>query len=104
DRQLSTRDIAELSGVGRRAPVLAISGFLAVGSMIGIPPTIGFVAKESTLAALFDETLRGSPWGIVAFAGVLIGSVITAAYGARFLWGAFWRKVDAQQSHMPDTE
>ena len=104
DRQLSTRDVTEISGVGRQAPLLAISGFLAVGSMMGIPPTIGFAAKESTLAALFDESLRGSPWGIVALVGVILGSILTAAYGARFLWGAFWRKKDAAGTYMPDTE
>ncbi|OZB83955.1 Na+/H+ antiporter subunit A [Microbacterium sp. 13-71-7] len=104
DRQLSTRDVTEISGVGRQAPLLAISGFLAVGSMMGIPPTIGFAAKESTLAALFDESQRGSPWGIVALVGVILGSILTAAYGARFLWGAFWRKKDAAGAYMPDTE
>jgi len=104
DRQLSTRDVTEISGVGRQAPLLAISGFLAVGSMMGIPPTIGFAAKESTLAALFDESQRGSPWGIVALLGVILGSILTAAYGARFLWGAFWRKKDASGAYMPDTE
>lgn len=104
DRQLSTRDANEISGVGRQAPLLAISGFLAVGSMMGIPPTIGFAAKESTLAAFFDEAQRGSPWGIVALVGVILGSILTAAYGARFLWGAFWRKKDATGAYMPDTE
>ena len=104
DRQLSTRDVTEISGVGRQAPLLAISGFLAIGSMAGIPPTIGFAAKESTLAALFDEAQRGSPWGIVALVGVILGSILTAAYGARFLWGAFWRKKDPAGVYMPDTE
>lgn len=104
DRQLSTRDVTEISGVGRQAPLLAITGFLAVGSMMGIPPTIGFAAKESTLAAFFDEAQRGSPWGIVALVGVILGSILTAAYGARFLWGAFWRKKDATGAYMPDTE
>ncbi|GAA4489887.1 Na+/H+ antiporter subunit A [Microbacterium panaciterrae] len=108
DRQLSTRDLTEISGLGRKAPLLATAGFLAVASMMGIPPTIGFVAKEATLAALYDEALRGSPWGIVALAGVILGSILTAAYGARFLWGAFWRKKDprhaALSGYMPDTE
>ncbi|WP_424936769.1 MULTISPECIES: Na+/H+ antiporter subunit A [Bacteria] len=104
DRQLSTRDITELSGVGRQAPVMATAAFVAIGSMMGVPPTIGFVAKESTLAALFDEALRGSPWGIVAFGGVILGSILTVAYGARFLWGAFWRKKAPEGGHMPTTE
>src|SRR5690606_31405044 len=35
DRQLSTRDIGELSGIGRQAPVMTIASFIAVASMMG---------------------------------------------------------------------
>lgn len=103
DRQLSTRDITELSGVGRQAPVMATAAFISVASMAGIAPTIGFVAKESTLTALLDDAIAGSPWGLVALIGVVLGSMLTAAYGVRFLWGAFWTKRDAQGERMPTT-
>lgn len=103
DRQLSTRDVNELSGVGRQAPILTIAAFISVFSMAGIAPTIGFVAKESTLTALLDDAIGGSAWGLVALIGVILGSMLTAAYGARFLWGAFWTKRDAQGERLPDT-
>jgi len=103
DRQLSTRDITELSGVGRQAPVMATAAFISVASMAGIAPTIGFVAKESTLTALLDDALGGSVWGLVAIIGVGLGSMLTAAYGVRFLWGAFWTKRDAQGQQKPTT-
>lgn len=95
DRQLSTRDITELSGVGRQAPVLATFSVIAICSMAGVIPTIGFVAKEGALSALLAEATAGQPWGIVAVAGVALGSILTAAYGIRFLWGAFATKKDA---------
>ncbi|GAA2908041.1 multicomponent Na+:H+ antiporter subunit A [Microbacterium keratanolyticum] len=103
DRQLSTRDVNELSGVGRQAPVMATAAFIAIGSMAGIAPTIGFVAKESALTALLHDAQLGSPWGLVAFMGVVLGAVLTAAYGARFLWGAFWRKKDSAGEYIPET-
>ena len=92
DRQLSTRDLTELSGVGRQAPVMATFSIIAVASMVGIIPTIGFVAKEGVLAALLHEAEGGAVWGIVALVGIALGSVLTAAYGIRFIWGAFWTK------------
>ncbi len=104
DRQLSTRDIAELSGVGRQAPVMATFSFIAVASMVGVFPTVGFVAKEGALTALLDEAAAGSPWGLIAFGGVVLGSVLTAAYGIRFLWGAFRTKKDADRRPLPITE
>src|SRR5690606_32839008 len=102
DRQLSTRDVEELSGVGRQAPVMATAAFIATASMIGIAPTIGFVAKESTLTALLEDAQHGSTWGWVALVGVVVGAVITTAYGCRFLWGAFWRK-KRDGAYMPET-
>lgn len=107
DRQLSTRDINELSGVGRQAPVLTVVSTIAVASMVGLPPTIGFAAKEGVLAALIDEATQGQPWGIVALVGIALGSVLTAAYGMRFLWGAFATKrepggVRRERTEWPD--
>lgn len=95
DRQLSTRDIGELSGVGRQAPVMATFSIIAVASMVGLPPTVGFVAKEGILTALLREADGGSLWGIVALVGVILGSILTAAYGIRFVWGAFWTKKES---------
>lgn len=104
DRQLSTRDIRELSGLARQAPVMTTVATVAVASMVGVIPTVGFVAKEGALTALLYEAVNGSPWGIVALVGVVLGSILTAAYGIRFLWGAFWTKRDAAGERAPDTE
>ncbi|HEY9307561.1 MAG TPA: Na+/H+ antiporter subunit A [Microbacterium sp.] len=104
DRQLSTRDLTELSGVGRQAPVLATFSIIAVASMVGVIPTIGFVAKEGALAALLHEALGGAVWGIVALVGITLGSVLTAGYGIRFVWGAFATKRQPSGDRMPDTE
>ncbi|MFT4051966.1 MAG: Na+/H+ antiporter subunit A [Microbacterium sp.] len=90
DRQLSTRDIGELSGVGRQAPVLAAVSAVAVASMVGIIPTMGFVAKEAALTALLEAA--SEPWAVVALVGMVLGAVLTTAYGLRFWWGAFATK------------
>ena len=106
DRQLSTRDIGELSGVGRQAPVMATFSIIAVASMVGVIPTIGFVAKEGLLTAFLHEAEGGAVWGIVGLVGIVLGSVLTAAYGIRFVWGAFWtKKSDAgavERTEWPD--
>jgi len=73
DRQLSTRDIGELSGVGRQAPVMATFSVIAVASMVGFIPTIGFVAKEGILASFLHEAAGGAAWGIVGLVGIILG-------------------------------
>jgi multicomponent Na+:H+ antiporter subunit A len=94
DHRAGTRDLTKLSGLGRQAPILAIAAGLALASMCGLPPLVGFVAKEAVLTSLLDAALAGSAMGIVAVIGVALGSVLTVAYSVRFFWGAFWRKSD----------
>lgn len=102
DRQLSTRDIAELSGVGRQAPTLATFSIIAIASMAGVAPTVGFVAKEAALTSFLEG--GAEPGALIPLIGILLGSALTAAYGIRFVWGAFWTKKDAAGAPLERTE
>ncbi|RAZ32723.1 Na+/H+ antiporter subunit A [Microbacterium sp. SMR1] len=102
DRQLSTRDIRELSGVGRQAPTLAVFSIIAIASMVGVAPTIGFVAKEAALSSLLEGGT--DPLALAPLIGIVLGSLLTTAYGARFVWGAFFTKKDAAGATLPRTE
>ncbi|SBN61964.1 multicomponent Na+:H+ antiporter subunit A [Curtobacterium sp. 9128] len=99
DHVTGTRDLGNLSGLGRKLPWLATVAVLALLSMAGIPPMIGFVAKEAVLTGLV-EALHGpgSGWAWFALVGVTVGSVLTVAYSLRFLWGAFARKPGVEQT------
>ena len=90
DHQAHSRDIRRLSGMGRRMPLVAAAAVLATASMAGVPPLLGFISKEVAYEALLHADL-GAIAGITA-AGVVLGSMLTFAYGARFLWGAFATK------------
>ncbi|MGJ9424024.1 Na+/H+ antiporter subunit A [Aeromicrobium sp. CF3.5] len=93
DRSTGTRDLRELSGLARQMPWLFAAAVVAGASMAGVPPTFGFLAKEAVLAAIVDlDSDTGSGWGVVALVGVVIGSILTVAYTARFLWGTFGTK------------
>jgi len=65
---------------------------LALVSMVGLPPALGFVAKEAVFTSLLESGTGGNPLGWVALVGVALGSVLTVAYSARFFWGAFFTK------------
>ncbi|MEU9506588.1 Na+/H+ antiporter subunit A [Micromonospora sp. NPDC048170] len=81
DHGVGTRDLQELSGLGRRAPLLVTVTVLAAASMAGLPPLVGFVAKEAVLAAFTDRP--------AVLAVLVAGTMLTVAYSARFVWGAF---------------
>ncbi|WP_136707371.1 Na+/H+ antiporter subunit A [Agromyces sp. H66] len=95
DHAAGTRDVRHLSAVGRRMPVVATIAFLAAASMAGVPPLIGFVAKEAVFTALLEAAIAGDAWAWTALVGAFLGSVLTVAYTARFLWGAFFTKPGA---------
>ncbi|MDF9715897.1 Na+/H+ antiporter subunit A [Nocardioides sp. ChNu-99] len=97
DKQTGTRDLHRLSGVGRAVPAVAVAAILAGASMAGLPPLLGFVAKETVFTALLElthgETAGVPGWaGWLVVAGLVAGSALTAGYTARFLWGAFAAK------------
>lgn len=95
DRSTGTRDMRELSGLWRRLPLLFVGAAVAVGSMAGLPPMIGFVGKESMWATLLAEARGGGSGALTGWpalclvAGLLVGSTLTVGYAARFLHGAF---------------
>ena len=89
DHRAGTRDLTKLSGGWKAFPVVAVCATIAAASMAGIPPTLGFVAKEAVYSTLLES---GTKAGVIALIGIMIGSILTVAYSARFVWGAFSSK------------
>jgi multicomponent Na+:H+ antiporter subunit A len=91
DHQAGTRDLRKLSGVYGSSRALAVVAAIGAASMAGIPPLAGFVAKESVFEAFIHYAAdpATAPWGTMVLAGLVLGSILTFAYSARFMWGAF---------------
>jgi multicomponent Na+:H+ antiporter subunit A len=89
DHATGTRDLRQLSGLGRRLPALAVIGGLAALSMAGVPPLLGFVGKEAAFAALLEGGLADRTAAVAVLVALVVGSALTAAYTLRFWWGAF---------------
>ncbi len=99
DHTAHTRDLRRLSGLPRRMPVTFAVAVVSAASMAGIPPLLGFVAKESVYQAFLDAAHDGTPGmpslaTTLVLAGLVVGSVLTVAYTARFVWGTFATKAD----------
>ncbi|MGV9189336.1 Na+/H+ antiporter subunit A [Arcanobacterium canis] len=85
DWATGTRDLRELSGVGKAMLPTAVAAALACASMAGLPGFAGFVAKEAALTAL----VGGGALEITAWVSIALGSALTVAYTARYWFGAF---------------
>ena len=90
DHQAHTRDLRRLSGLHRTLRPTFLVAVLAAASMAGLPPLLGFISKEAAFESLLDADL--GPNRIVVLVAIVVGSIITFAYSARFLWGAFATK------------
>src|SRR5690606_41974268 len=82
-------------------PVAAAVAVVAAASMVGLPPLLGFVTKETALASLLSEA------GWPATIAVAAGSILTTAYALRFLAGGFTRyatddrEIVVDEAHSP---
>ncbi len=87
DHQAGTRDVRHLHGFGDGWRPTLVVGVIAAASMAGLPPLLGFIAKEKALdAAGSDE-----PFMLVM---IVVGSVLTVAYSGRFVLGILGRLGD----------
>jgi len=73
--------IEELEGLGRRMPLSAAAFTVAAISMIGIPPTVGFVTKFYIILA----SLETGQFGFIAV--MIASSLLSLVY--------FWRVIEA---------
>jgi len=86
DIRTGTREVDDLGGLARSMPVSFAAAVLAGASMIGVPPLVGFMAKEAAIEAVL--ALSGIERA-VAITTVVGGSILTVAYTIRFLLGVF---------------
>ncbi|MFP6640385.1 MAG: hydrogen gas-evolving membrane-bound hydrogenase subunit E [Myxococcota bacterium] len=86
DHASGTRNLSELGGLGRRAPMLCLVVAVLAGSMAGLPPFAGFLSKELVLKKLLMTDIFMHDLAVV---GIVLGSVGTVAYTCRFFFGCF---------------
>ena len=89
DAQAGTRDTRRLPPLRRKMPWSFATVVVGTASMAGVPPLLGFVSKESIFTAMLEAPgpAWAGPAALVAAAG---GAVLTFAYSARIVTGAFF--------------
>jgi multicomponent Na+:H+ antiporter subunit A len=89
DHETGTRDLRQLGGLRRSLPLVAAAGGLAAVSMAGLPPLLGFVAKEEVFASLLESRAELAALAIVALVLMVTASIGTFGYSARYYLGTF---------------
>jgi multicomponent Na+:H+ antiporter subunit A len=89
EHETGTRDLRQLGGLRRSLPLAAAAGGTAALSMAGLPPLLGFVAKEEVFASLLESRAELATLGVVALVLMVVASIGTFAYSARYYLGTF---------------
>jgi multicomponent Na+:H+ antiporter subunit A len=90
DHKTGTRDILRLSGLRRALPLTTVGAGLAALSAGGLVPFSGFLAKETTYAALLEF-----PW-------LLVASVLANAFAMLVAIVVGWRIFTGERQVIPD--
>jgi formate hydrogenlyase subunit 3/multisubunit Na+/H+ antiporter MnhD subunit len=90
--------LSELNGIARKAPILIFTSLIFITSMIGVPPTAGFLSKT----ALFDVAKLHIN-GIIVTIGLYAGSVLTICYLIPFMYKLIWQQHSKHEAklHLP---
>lgn len=94
---LGSKRITSLKGATQTMPVAMFAFAVAGGSLIGLPPSGGFLAKWVLLQSLLDEPARW-PWAL----GVLLGTLASASYVFRVVALSFDRADPTPPDYNPD--
>ncbi|MGO3288512.1 DUF4040 family protein [Brachybacterium sp.] len=88
DHAVHTRELRRMPALARAMPGSFVITLLGCMSMAGLPPMLGFASKESLLTGALST--QGPAWtGWVVALGIAGASVLTFAYCAKIVLGAF---------------
>jgi len=88
DKKMKTRNISELSGLFSSMPFTGTATILACFAMAGLPPFLGFIAKEK----LYEALLNHGSIGYVLLLFVFISSAVYFMLAVRLSFGVFFGK------------
>jgi len=103
DHATGTRDLRQLAGLARGLPLVAAVAVIAGLSMAGIPPTLGFLAKELLLEEIVHLYEHGEQLlGGAAYLAAMVMAIFTVAAILTLLWEAFFRRRadEAEPAHV----
>jgi len=78
--------ISEMNGIGRQMPWTMTAFAVAAISMIGIPPTAGFISKWYILLATIESQQ------LIALGVIIASTLLNTAYFMPIVYAAFFRK------------
>jgi multicomponent Na+:H+ antiporter subunit D len=90
--------VSELNGIGRRMPWTMGAFGLAALSMIGLPPTFGFISKWYLVSGAMATA------NTFALVVIALSTLLNAAYFLPIVYQAFFKPLSPEDEHHPHGE
>ena len=87
------KEVSELDGIGRAMPYTMAAFAIGSLSMIGLPPTAGFISKWYLMSGAIESG------AMIALAALIFSTLINAAYFLPIVYAAFFRLPAGPQTH-----
>mgnify|MGYP005844544879 CR=1 FL=1 len=102
DHETGEKDVRGLGGLRRSMPLLAGAGGLAALSMAGVPPLVGFIAKELAIKSLLPDADSGRE-GYALAAAFVVSAALGVAVALRVGFAPFFGKMPEtkREAHEP---
>ena len=82
----NTDDIGNFAGLGKRAPITALSLFVFFLALAGIPPSAGFIGKFVLFSSITDVAVsQASSWLLLIVIIAILNSALSIYYYARVI-------------------
>ena len=102
--QTGTRSMSKLGGLAGRMPYTAVIAMIGALTIMGIPPTSGFMAEWILFTGVLQSGIANSDTlRIVAFGLGILATVLTAAYILWMYKRIFFGKIPEQYSKIKDS-
>ncbi|GBD86650.1 NADH-quinone oxidoreductase subunit N [bacterium BMS3Abin03] len=89
--EIGSEEIDDYKGLGRSIPLLGVALAIFLISLVGLPPTAGFIAKVALFIALIDANM------IVVLVITILNTVVSVYYYIRILRNLYLVKVDEER-------
>ena len=86
-------NISQLNGIGYRMPWTMIAFSIGAISMIGLPPTAGFLSKWYMLMGAFQQEQ------VIAILVIIASTLLNAAYFVPIIYAAWFKKPEQAETH-----
>ena len=82
----NTDDLSNFAGLGKRAPITALSLFIFFLALAGIPPSAGFIGKFVLFYSIMVEALKpATSWFLIIVIIAILNSALSIYYYARVI-------------------